>query len=115
MLQTPVSPMAKRKQSPRNARSRLRAIWCHMMARCNNPADPSYSKYGARGIRVCERWHDFENFYADMHPRPDGKSLDRYPDGAGNYEPSNVRWATSREQIINRRVTRWITFQGETL
>lgn len=86
-----------------------------MHARCYNPMEPGYPNYGGRGVTVCERWHDFESFYADMHPRPEGKSLDRYPNGAGNYEPSNVRWATSREQIINRRITHWITYQGETL
>lgn len=86
-----------------------------MMARCYNPKEPGYESYGAKGIKVCERWHDFANFYADMHPRPEGKSLDRYPNGAGDYGPDNCRWATSREQIINRCVTRWITFNGETL
>lgn len=107
--------MKKRKRSILSPRSILRRTWTHMLARCNEPADPAYDKYGAKGIKVCERWHDFELFYADMSPRPDGKTLDRWPDGKGNYEPSNVRWATPDEQIRNRNMTRWITRDGETM
>jgi hypothetical protein len=73
-----------------------------MMARCYNPRDPAYRNYGGRGISVCERWHSFVNFFADMSERPSGKSLDRI-NNDGNYEPSNCGWATRTEQSRNRR------------
>jgi hypothetical protein len=59
--------------------------------------------YAERGVLVCKRWEIFENFLADMGERPPGKTLDRWPDSDGNYEPTNCRWATPREQYWNRR------------
>ncbi len=86
-----------------------------MKDRCLNSRNKRYEDYGGRGITVCERWLRFENFYEDMGDRPDGKSLDRYPDPNGNYEPSNCRWATPKEQQLNRRMTRYLTYQNQTL
>lgn len=73
-----------------------------MISRCENPRATSWKWYGARGIAVCARWHAFENFLADMGERPNGRTLDRI-NNDGNYEPSNCRWATGKEQISNRR------------
>jgi len=79
--------------------------WEHMRGRCRNPKHASYSEYGERGITVCERWDDFDNFLDDMGERPPGMQVDRI-DVDGNYEPKNCRWATKWQQDINRRVIR---------
>lgn len=93
--------------------TRLYRIWAAMMSRCNNPNTENWDHYGNRGIKVCERWHRFENFAIDMgQPPDDSMSLDRYPDNNGNYEPSNCRWATMREQCRNRRGNRILEFNG---
>lgn len=86
-----------------------------MLARCRNPDSPGYKRYGGRGIKVCERWLVFENFLADMGSRPDGMTLDRYPDNDGNYEPGNVRWATPEQQGRNRSSNRVLEFQGKSM
>lgn len=73
------------------------------MARCFNPKNQDFKYYGGRGIKVCERWHKFENFLADVGEPPPGLSIDRYPDKNGDYEPGNWRWATQKQQVENRR------------
>jgi len=85
-----------------------------MKTRCLYEKSSEYHNYGGRGITVCDSWiASFEAFYADMGPRPPGLWIERR-DNNGNYEPSNCYWATPTEQLRNRRVTVFITFNGET-
>lgn len=78
--------------------------WLHINSRCTNPKNPSWRLYGGRGITVCKEWaNSFEAFYAFMGKRPSrNHSIDRL-DPDGNYEPSNCRWATTKEQGRNKR------------
>jgi hypothetical protein len=90
--------------------------WQSIKARCYDPRSQSYPRYGAVGIKMCDRWlNSFAAFAADMGPRPTPKhTIDRI-DNARGYEPNNCRWATMQEQQMNRRNNRWITAHGETL
>ena len=87
----------------RSGRHELYGAWKTMRARCNNPNFPKYKDYGARGIKVCDRWDNFANFLADVGEKPSPKhSIDRI-DNNKDYEPSNVRWATPHQQGSNKR------------
>ena len=89
--------------------------WVEMRRRCLNKTHYMFPRYGARGISVCKRWENsFDNFLTDMGIRPEGTSLDRVDNKKG-YSKKNCRWATSREQIINRSITRWITYKGKKM
>lgn len=88
--------------------------WSGMLSRCFNPKAKSYSRYGGRGITVCERWRSsFANFVSDMGIRPDGCTIDRN-DNDGDYCPENCRWATNPEQQRNKCGTRMIVFEGRS-
>lgn len=88
------------------SRHRLYHTWNGMFKRCNNINDKSYSHYGGRGIKVCDRWNDINNFIEDMYPTfKDGLSIDRI-NNDGNYEPTNCRWATNETQTRNIRPMR---------
>ena len=90
-------------------------VWLNMIARCYNTDSTYYRNYGGRGITVCERWREsFAAFYADIGPRPTpAHTIDR-KDNDGNYESSNVRWATRIEQARNQRSNHIIVFRGES-
>lgn len=76
--------------------------WEGMKQRCLNPNATRYPSYGGVGVLLCKEWYDFDGFLKDMGERPEGKTLDRI-NPFGNYEPSNCRWATYKEQVHNRR------------
>ncbi|MFS0771050.1 hypothetical protein [Sphingomonas sp. 1P08PE] len=98
-------------------RDRTYKSWSAMMQRCHNEASDSYPAYGGAGITVWADWHGpegYHRFLAYVGPRPAGCSIDRIDNDKG-YEPGNVRWATTKEQMNNRRRSRPLTYNGETM
>lgn len=96
--------------------TRLYKIFHGMKKRCYTPTAINFSIYGGRGITICEEWlNDFQAFYdwAMSNGYADDLSIDRI-DVNGNYEPSNCRWVSMKEQVNNRRANRFITYNGET-
>lgn len=86
--------------------------WIAMKNRCANNWHPNY---GGRGIRVCDRWlHSFENFYADVGPKPSSIHTLERENVNKDYEPGNVKWATPKEQTRNQRRNHLITINGVT-
>jgi hypothetical protein len=91
------------------------SIWAAMKARCYNPNTEHYKDYGGRGIIVCQEWREsFETFIQDIGKRPSAKHSIERIDHNGNYEPSNVKWATTTEQTRNTRRNVMLTLNGET-
>lgn len=87
--------------------------WQSMIARCNNPKALSYKRYGGRGITVSSRWlESFENFFADMGPRPHIEyTLDRIDNELG-YSPENCKWSSKIEQSLNKSTNTLIEYNG---
>ena len=99
-----------------NTKNRLYRIWADMKRRCKNSDRPNYKNYGGKGIRVCQEWENsFDSFreWALNNGYSDDLSIDRI-DNDGNYEPSNCRWATAKEQANNKRNNLHIKYKGET-
>ena len=96
------------------SRTRVYSIWEGMKQRCTSPSSSYWHRYGSRGIKVCERWQSFENFYADLGEPPSKQhSLGRI-DNDGDYEPSNVRWETLEQQNNNKVLNHKVTIDGVT-
>lgn len=98
------------------SRTRLYHIWRGMLVRCYNPNDSGYKYYGGRGITMCDEWKNDVNAFskwAMSNGYRDDLTIDRI-DVNGNYEPSNCRWATIKEQENNRRNNHFVTYKGET-
>ena len=94
----------------------LYGTWTQMINRCENPKSKHYDRYGGRGIKVCEEWHDFWSFvkWSDsIGGRPNGYTIDRI-DNDGNYCPENCRWANWETQTSNKSSNRYITYNGKT-
>lgn len=106
--------MGLRNRRHGESKGRVYNIWVGMRKRCESPDQDSYPQYGGRGISVCDRWQRFENFQADMGPRPPHTSIDRI-NNDGNYEPGNCRWATRVQQQNNKSDNRRLTHDGTTM
>ena len=87
----------------------------NMHSRCYDPKHKNFKNYGGRGILVCERWHTFEFFVEDMGPKPTPQHTIERNDVNGNYEKSNCRWATRKEQYRNQRRSVYIEFNGQRI
>ena len=95
------------------SKTHIYAVYIGMKNRCSNVNHKDYRHYGARGIKVCDRWQVFENFLADMGERPSGMTLERRDNNLG-YCPENCSWQSRKVQSNNTRNNRLITFKGKT-
>jgi len=89
--------------------TRTYRIWAGLVSRCKNMTGKKAHLYAAKGIRVCKDWLIFDGFLRDMGQAPEGMSIERV-DGSGNYEPSNCRWATPKEQANNTSKNRIVSY-----
>ena len=106
---------SRRRELKTSSEQRTNQCYKDMKDRCYNVRSQRYHTHGGRGIKVCDRWlESYENFVSDMGIKPDGYSLDRI-DNDGDYSPDNCRWATPKEQALNRRTNVYITYNGDTL
>lgn len=89
------------------------ASWVAMLHRCENPQRTKFDCHGGRGIKVCKRWHKYENFLKDMGPRESTAFSIERRNNNGDYKPSNCYWATRKEQCRNRRNNVWLQYAGK--
>ena len=90
-------------------------VWSQMIQRCTNSKNEKFPIYGGRGIGVCERWKDYQNFILDLGQRPSPSHTIERRDNNRGYEPDNCFWATREQQGRNRRTNRFLTANGTTL
>lgn len=111
-----IESIRKKNSTHGDSKSRLYKCWRGIKTRCLSPTDQHWKDYGGRGITVCDEWADsYENFreWALSNGYKDDLTIDRI-DVNGNYEPSNCRWATIKEQANNKRDNNYLTFNGKT-
>jgi hypothetical protein len=105
--------LIKRRRTHGQSHSKMHSLWGGIHSRCYDPNVERYRDYGGRGIKVVERWHNFENFRDDVGKRPEGMTIERI-DNNGDYGPDNFRWATRQEQSYNKRNNRLASYNGKT-
>ena len=103
----------KRTHGMSQAKSGLYRVWGNIVQRCTNPNNPAYHNYGGRGVTLCARWREFENFLVDLVEQPEGMTLDRIDNDRG-YEPNNVRWVTKADNTRNTRRCVMVEINGES-
>lgn len=96
-------PRGRPRKDNAHERHPLYSTWLAMRQRCYNPTATSYKNYGARGIRICERWDSFKLFVEDMGPKPTPDHWIERVDNDGDYEPFNCVWALPVQQRANQR------------
>ena len=93
----------------------LFGVWRAMISRCTNQNDKRFARYGGRGIAVCDRWHDVNNFVSDMTEGYEtGLQLDRI-NNDGLYDPSNCKWSTTKQQTRNYSRNVLLQHDGRTM
>jgi hypothetical protein len=109
------NPAWRHGQARRNEVTSEYHVWHHMMRRCCDRNDKRWDRYGGRGIKVCRRWHGFENFFEDMGRRPSGRHQIERSDNDKDYSPQNCVWALPLQQSRNRSSNINITYEGDRM
>jgi len=103
------------KTSHKESKTKFYKLWHGIIERCENSTNGSYKNYGAKGITICEEWHNYENFknWALNNGYKEGLSIDRIDNNKGYY-PENCRWVTFIKQQNNKKDNHYITYNGKT-